>query len=398
MLGMLGGLAGGMAWPASNAWATVSSCASADWPLWQAFIQHLIQADGRVLDLSTPQQHSSSESQSYGMFFALVANDRERFDRLWRWSIANLFSGVLEGRLPAWWWGKASDGSWRVLDANSASDADLWFIYALAEAARVWKAPEYEQDARTLLATVESLEVSEVPQLGTMLRPGLSGFMHEGGRRWQFNPSYLPIPVLRRLAGLSPQGPWSRIATNTATLIRQSSAANALIPDWIAYVADANKGWSFVPHQEKGSIGSYDAIRTYLWAGATSPDDPLAAPVLKSLRGLMAILVRAGSLPESIDVVTGQAKGSAPFGFYAASLPYLQASAASTTVLQTQRQRVEQGLVQAFDPVTLATRLPPYYDLVLCLFGLGWMDRRYRFTRTGALALPWANGCKKSIS
>ena len=118
-----------------------SDCAPDAWPLWRAFTTRFIQPDGRVLDASTPQRHSSSEGQSYGMFFALLANDRARFESLWRWSIDNLFGGTLKGRLPAWWWGRAPDGSWRVLDGNSASDADLWFVYALAEAARLWNQP-----------------------------------------------------------------------------------------------------------------------------------------------------------------------------------------------------------------------------------------------------------------
>lgn len=388
-----------VAWTARPAQGAPTSCPSAVWPLWEAFVQHLVQADGRVLDLSTPQNHSSSESQSYGMFFALVANDQKRFASLWRWSLANLFAGALPGRLPAWWWGKAEDGSWKVLDANSASDADLWFVYALAEAARLWKQPQYEKDARALLATIESLEVSEVPQLGTMLRPGMSGFMHEGGRRWQFNPSYLPIPVLRRLASLSPQGPWSRIAANTLALVSQASAARGLAPDWIAYVADAqSQNWSFEPHPDKGSTGSYDAIRVYLWAGTTAPEDPLATPMRKALRGLMDILKHTGTLPESVDANSGEARGTAPFGFHAALLPYLQASGAPASLMQAQRQHVDQALTRALDPATIATRRLPYYDLVLTLFGLGWMEGRYRFSRAGTLVLPWANRCKSSTS
>ena len=52
-----------------------SDCAPDAWPLWRAFTTRFIQPDGRVLDASTPQRHSSSEGQSYGMFFALLVND-----------------------------------------------------------------------------------------------------------------------------------------------------------------------------------------------------------------------------------------------------------------------------------------------------------------------------------
>ena len=79
------------------------------------------------------------------MFFALVANDRARFDKLLGWTQDNLAGGDLTQRLPAWSWGKSPDGSWKILDPNPASDADLWMAYALLEAGRLWHEPRYEK-------------------------------------------------------------------------------------------------------------------------------------------------------------------------------------------------------------------------------------------------------------
>src|SRR5690606_6968162 len=122
--------------------------------------------DGRIVDFSIPEMHSTSESQSYGMFFALVANDRPAFDRIWRWSVDNLMGGKETGVLPAWRWGRRTDGTWGVLDPNAASDADLWFAYALFEAARLWGEPDYERPARALLERVAADEVADLPGLG----------------------------------------------------------------------------------------------------------------------------------------------------------------------------------------------------------------------------------------
>ena len=364
-----------------------SDCAPDAWPLWRAFTTRFIQPDGRVLDASTPQRHSSSEGQSYGMFFALLANDRARFESLWRWSIDNLFGGTLKGRLPAWWWGRAPDGSWRVLDGNSASDADLWFVYALAEAARLWNQPGYARDARMLLAAIESQEVSEVPEFGTMLLPGAAGFMRDGGLHWQFNPSYLPMPVLRRLAALSPRGPWSRIAANTATLVQRSAGAHGLAPDWIAYAMDTQGAWAFTAHPEKGSTGSYDAIRTYLWAGMTPRNDALAPVLRRRLGGMAAALRTAAVPPEKVQTVTGQTDGQGPAGFSAALLPYLRTLGA-TAALKAQQERVRTQLLEA-----PPGGQPPYYDQVLGLFGTGWMDQRYQFLPSGRLQLRWEKAC-----
>lgn len=268
----------------------------------------------------------------------------------------------------------------------------------MAEAARLWNQPGYARDARMLLAAIESQEVSEVPEFGTMLLPGAAGFMRDGGLHWQFNPSYLPMPVLRRLAALSPRGPWSRIADNTATLVQRAVGAHGLAPDWIVYAMDAEGTWAFSAHPEKGSIGSYDAIRTYLWAGMTPRADPLAAPLMKSLQGLAAILARTGALPESVNTANGEAKGTAPFGFHAALLPYLETAGAPAQRVLAQRQRVELELSRVLAEPAVGTQQPPYYDIVLSLFGMGWADRRYRFTRTGELAPRWASECKASVS
>jgi hypothetical protein len=92
--------------------------------------------------------------QSYGLFFALVANDHERFDRLLHWTNNNLAGGDLGTRLPGWLWGKTPGGQWQILDQHSASDADLWIAYSLCEAGRLWRQPLYGALGRRMLARI----------------------------------------------------------------------------------------------------------------------------------------------------------------------------------------------------------------------------------------------------
>jgi hypothetical protein len=110
--------------------------------LWHAYAARFISGDGRVLD---PQNNdwTTSEGQSYALFFALVNNDRARFDKLIAWTESNLASNDLGAHLPAWGWGKAKDGNWGVFDMNSAADSDLWIAYDLIEAGRLWKDLHY---------------------------------------------------------------------------------------------------------------------------------------------------------------------------------------------------------------------------------------------------------------
>ena len=357
---------------------------SAEWPLWETFNERFAQEDGRIVDFSVPQMHSTSEGQSYAMFFALVANQPERFERLWRWTVSNLAGGNIAARLPAWQWGQRKDGSWGVLDNNPASDADLWLAYALLEAARVWKKPVYETEARTLLARVVQDEIVDLPGFGKMLLPGPAGFVFPDQKLWRLNPSYLPLPLLRRFAQADPKGPWQALAQNTVRLLGDT-APRGYAPDWTAWrVAENGKG-SFVADPQLGDVGSYDAIRTYLWAGMTPTNDPAANTVRRQLGGMAQAVEMAEFAPEKVQTSTGSVQGVGPIGFSAAMLPYLLTDGRSAA-LQLQQKRVQARLL---DP---AARLP-YYDHVLGLFGTGWIEKRYQFLPSGRLQLRWEKAC-----
>src|SRR5690606_25393884 len=147
--------------------------------------------DGRIVDASTAAQVSTSEGQSYALFFALVGNDREAFDRLLRWTHNNLCGSQIDRNLPASQWGRAHDGAWRVLDSHSATGADLWIAYTLGEAARLWKEQRYASLGAEIASNVLRDEVATVPDLGKVLLPGPEGFIADDG--WRLNPSHLPL-------------------------------------------------------------------------------------------------------------------------------------------------------------------------------------------------------------
>ena len=136
-----------------------SSCAH--WPLWQDFTTRFISADGRVVDHSTAVKQSTSEGQSYALFFALVANDRRRFEQLLNWTNNNLADGDLSAKLPAWQWGQRHDGSWGILDDNAAADSDVWLAYVLTEAGRLWREPRYSATGKLLAARILREETAD---------------------------------------------------------------------------------------------------------------------------------------------------------------------------------------------------------------------------------------------
>ena len=360
---------------------------TAAWPHWELFAKQWIQSDGRVLESSLEKNHSTSEGQSYALFFALVANDQQRFAKIWRWSRENLAGNDPANILPAWHWGQGKDGQWKVQDPNSASDADLWFAYALLEADRLWKKPAYRADAMALLKLIKEREITDLPGIGPVLLPGPIGFSHIG-HLWRINPSYQPVSMMRRLQAVDPQGPWQAIANLTPRLMTESGE-HGFAPDWIGYRAVSPQAGMFTTDPMKGDIGSYDAIRVYLWAGMTHPSDPLAKPVLQSLWGMARATASSGVPPEKTNVQTGHVEGESPSGFAAALVPYFRALN-QPWLEELQYQRA----VAALDQWQAGTgRAPFYYDYMLTLFGLGWADGRFSFTADGRVQPYWESPC-----
>lgn len=366
---------------AAAATAPASTSAQCDWPAYRTFVEHFVQADGRVIDYSTPTQQTTSEGQSYGMFFALVANDRATFDRLLDWTRTNLAGNQFDAqnlRLPAWQWGRKPDGSFGVLDPNSASDSDLWIAYDLLQAGRLWRDTDYTKLGEALAAQIVSKEVTSLPGLGPMLLPGPQGFQAGGVTR--LNPSYLPLPVLRALAKAQPGGPWNKLADNAYQLVKTTSP-QGFVPDWAAWRAG-----QFVVDPKNGDTGSYDAIRVYLWAGMTASADPLAKPWLTALGGMRNQVAQAGFPPEKVAATTGSASGEGPLSYWGALAPYFKALGDERGLGLARTH-----LAALDNPV--AGHEPVYYDRVLGLFGTGFIDGRYRFDDAGRLVPSWRNAC-----
>lgn len=344
-----------------------SQAADCAWPAWTQFRASLISPDGRVIDPYDGADITTSEGQAYGMFFALVADDRETFRKLLHWTADNLAGGDLAARLPAWKWGRDGDGNWRILDDNSAADADLWMAYSLLEAGRLWRAYGYTSLGSLLLQRIAREEVQDIPGLGPMLLPGKMGFVDEEAGVWRLNPSYFPLQILAR-AGTEPgPGPWSQMSDNALRMLLDT-APHGYAPDWVAWQADT--GWH--PDPVQGSKGDYDAIRVYLWAGTLADDTPAKAELLARYAPMARATASQGRPPLSADAASGDSEGQGPPGFSAALLPMLADGAGR----ETQRERLRR------DPPAPTA----YYDQVLTLFGQGWDEGRYRYDRTGRLA------------
>lgn len=346
------------------------------WPAWGRFKQLYLSEDGRVIDASTPRRITVSEGQAYALMFALIANDPVAFARIIHWTQENLAQGHLDRLLPAWQWGHSDDGTWAVLDPNSASDADLWMAYALAEAGRLWRNASYLELARALSDQILREEVAWIPGLGAMLLPGPKGFVAQ--QTWRLNASYEPIQVLRGIQRQSGNRLWDEVLKSSERLI-VASAPRGFAADWTGYRLPDG----FVTDQLTQGIGSYNAIRVYLWAGMLPDSDPLTRALAHRLAPMTAEAARYRAPPESINTTTLESQGEGSPGFSAALLPLL-AGAKLDGVVQAYRARAQAESLKNDQH---------YYSDALTLFGLGWLDRRYAFGRSGVLLVKWTAPC-----
>ena len=357
-------------------------CAS-PWPAWESFKANFISADGRVVDGITAKKQTVSEAQAYALFFALVANDRRTFDTVLQWTENNLTQGDLTSRLPAWQWGLRDDGSWGVVDANAASDADLWIVYALGEAGRLWGDQRFSTLAAAIAERMLREETAVINGLGRVLLPGPKGFQMSANT-WRLNPSYFPMQVLTWISNQKFDPAWKEISKTSLRIVTES-ARRGFSPDWVLY----KEGAGFVGEAtERGkSTGGYDAIRVYLWAGMLSTEGSEKRLLLSSLSSFSNLVGRIGYIPEFIDTTSGDVMGMAPSGFYAAVQPFFLARRDLANLKKTSDRL-------ANTPV----RPDAYYEQVLSMFGLGWMDKRYEFRRGGELAPQWDKACVADIN
>ena len=347
------------------------------WAAWQRFKLLYLSDDGRVIDASTATQATTSEAQSYASFFALLANDRKAFDLILRWTHENLSAGKLDQVLPACSWGRANDGTWRVLDSNPVTGADLWMAYTLGEAARLWNETRYATLGVEIARNNLRQELAVIPALGPVLMPGPQGFISEHG--WRLNPSHLPLSLLRGLARQTKETLWHAIEASSERIIL-AAAPQGFAADWIEYTREG-----FVVDRRSRGVGGDDAIRVYLWAGMLPASEPSRDKLVTALEPMLHDVAERGTPPAIIDTQTLEMRGEGSPGFSAALLPML-ANARMTAALQTQRLRAADGSLQDNQN---------YYSDALALFGLGWLEQRYRFNRAGLLNVRWTPACER---
>lgn len=346
------------------------------WPNWQRF-KDLYLEQGRVIDHSDSRSVTTSEGQSYGLFFALVANDPIAFSAILSWTEDKLAQEDLTARLPAWLWGEVADGQFGLIDNNTASDSDLWIAYTLAEAGRLWRNYYYQSLGFLIASRILREETRPWNKTEHILLPGILGF-ETASETYRLNPSYVPLQLLQRMQTLYPAYSWDSVYQSSFRML-MDTMLKGFSPDWTLA-----KNGHYYPDEETKSVGSFDAIRTYLWAGMLDDKVKEKLPLITKMSPMIDAITTLKAPPLSVNTQTGVYTSMGPEGFSAAVIPLL-VSAKKTALANSQIKRAKRILNSESNNA--------YYNNVLLLFSLGWYQQRYRFGVEGELIPNWTEKC-----
>ena len=232
---------------------------------WQSYARRYISPEGRVV-LAERGGETISEAQAYALLRALWVGDEATFARVYAWTRENLSrSGTSGDHLLAWHWGPRADGSWGILDPNTAADADVDYAMALWLAARRgWQRPspwpDYGSEARAVCRDILAKETIRTPSGELLLAPGN---WHDNTPPLLLNPSYFSPGAYRlfREAGFDPR--WEQLHESVYPVLArifqhfgQASGAG-LCPDWLLMQAD---GRFTFPADRNADFG-WEAVR-----------------------------------------------------------------------------------------------------------------------------------------
>jgi endoglucanase len=185
-----------------------------------------------------------------------------------------------------------------------------------------------------------------------------------------------------------PTGPWDAILNSLDPILAQGSGSGFAM-DWVS--AGAGVRPSISPAQRASSdttavpLGSYDAIRVYLWLGIADPQTRGVKTMLNRVGGMAAYLKNHPVPPQQVDQQGRVVNPNGPPGFSAAVVPYLRAlDKKGPASAQMDRLAATKDAASG-----LYGKTANYYDQNLALFANGWIEGRYRFDRDGKLRVKW---------
>ncbi|MGI5841092.1 MAG: glycosyl hydrolase family 8 [Patescibacteria group bacterium] len=241
---------------------------------WERYKEKYINEDGRVIDFFQ-NNITTSEGQSYAMLRSVFVDDKETFDKVWKWTRENMKRPG--DNLLGWKWGLSEDGEYGFLEdggENSASDAETDIALALVLAKRRWGGNEYQEEAKKILKDLWEFNTDVI--LGE--RYLIAGNWARSTSEIVINPSYFSPYAWRIFNEIDEENDWSSLIDPAYDVLSQvgkdpldKESAVGLPPDWFSINREDG---SIKPSTNYGLMShySYDAMRVpfrvaldYVW-------------------------------------------------------------------------------------------------------------------------------------
>lgn len=335
--------------------------------LWTAYTASYIRPQGYVVDPRRRGGAVTSEGQGYALLRAVWSGDEERFRRIFRWTEENLRR---DDGLYAWLWAPEDGG--RVLDRNTASDADQEIAFALVLAAQRFEDETYLNRARELLSAIRTVEAIHVAR----------GWFPAAGD-WAVgdrvvNLSYFLPYAYPYFEEVHPEGRWMEALSTGYRLIERSltDLGAVLPPDFMTVGTDGSVR-PVPPESGLSPHFSYDAVRIF-WRVALDcrlHDRPRSCADPLRSRAAIRALFRDGTVHTRYSPSGEALSDEESLSFYGILLPTLRRHAPELA-----RRVVE----EKFDSAAIDAMLDEanrYYDMNWVWFGLA-ADRELILRRT----------------
>lgn len=230
--------------------------------------------EGRIINYDK-NNITTSEEQSYMLLQSLIMNDRKTFDLVYKWTKNNL---QRKDNLFSWLWGENSNGEYRILDENSASNADVDIAFALLLASEKFNRAQYSQEA---IPIMKSIWYKETRRIGRylVLMPG-SG--QASGKKIEINPSYFSPYAFKYFQKYDNLHDWNRVVDSSYYYLDSimSKTRTGLPPNWFSI----HKGLIVLEKSPKSDF-SYDAVRVFakIYMDYTQTGERRAIPILERI-------------------------------------------------------------------------------------------------------------------
>ncbi|WP_099073874.1 glycosyl hydrolase family 8 [Proteus alimentorum] len=221
---------------------------------WQQFKERYIKDDGRVID-SANKNISHSEGQGYGMLMAVMSDDHETFNTLWRWTATSLY----RGDLGLFKWRYEPEKSEHTPDPNNATDGDILIAWALLKAGEKWNDESYLSASDSIQHAILEHTLVKTKNY-TVLLPGINGF--KTPEEIIINPSYFIFPAWKDFYRTSKDVRWKALINDSQSLLRNMRFGEYQLPtDWVSLFQDGK----IEPSEKWPARFSFDAIRIPLY-------------------------------------------------------------------------------------------------------------------------------------